>query len=137
VSLIKQIFIICICSLSILNADTNNDYDKIFLALEKQGIILGKDISSQQLFELMQNDNFNELKLEKKIKRLLSFKEEQYKIIHKKINQNPNNKINKEIKIYFDDNNEIIKETQNDIAKADNNGLFSKTINYILELMKI
>jgi hypothetical protein len=67
---------------------------------------------------------------------LLAFKEKQYDEINQKIDKNPNSKIHKEIKEYFDDNNKRIEEAQNDFSKSDDDGWFSKTVNYILELMK-
>jgi hypothetical protein len=122
---------------------SDEQYDELFVSLSNEGIVVGKDISTEDLYTLIENGDIylkngqiDQGKLNKRVKELLAFKEKQYDEINQKIDKNPNSKIHKEIKEYFDDNNKRIEDAQNDFSKSDDDGWFSKTVNYILELMK-
>ena len=136
---------ICVSVLQNINANSTNtdEYDKLFYYLENRGISIGEDISSDELFEIvtsgniyLKNGEIDISNLKKELKSLMEFKKIQYDNIHKKLNKNPNNKINKEITNYFKENNDAIQKTQDDLSSKDNNGWFSSIINSILELLK-
>jgi len=136
---IQIIIFILVCNLSA----NDKQYDELFYYLESKGIIVGEDVSNDDLFDMvssgniyLQNGEINKNKLEEKLKMLSDYKTSQYKKIHEKLEKNPNNKINKEISNYFKDNNDAIQKTQDDLSKKDNNGWFSSIINYILEFLK-
>ena len=145
---ILKLFVVSFISIFVLqNINANNtntdEYDKLFYYLENRGIIIGEEISSDELFEIVSNGNIylknGEIdisNLKKELNSLLKFKKTQYDNIHKKLNKNPNNKINKEITNYFKENNDAIKNTQDDLSSKDNNGWFSSIINAILEFLK-
>ena len=140
---IFSLFFIIGVILSPLSAKEEMDYDKLFYFLENKGIVVGEDISNDDLFNIinsnkiyLDNGTINQEELNKKIKQLMTYKEEQYSKIHNKLNANPKNKINKEIISYFKDNNDRVQETQDKLSENDNNGWFSSMINYILEFLK-
>jgi len=140
---IFSLFFIIGVILSPLSAKEEMDYDKLFYFLENKGIVVGEDISNDDLFNIinsnkiyLDNGTINQEELNKKIKQLMTYKEEQYSKIHNKLNANPKNKINKEIISYFKDNNDRVQETQDKLSENDNNGWFSNMINYILEFLK-
>ncbi|HIP11087.1 MAG TPA: hypothetical protein EYG73_00075 [Arcobacter sp.] len=140
---IFSLFFIIGVILSPLSAKEEMDYDKLFYFLENKGIVVGEDISNDDLFNIinsnkiyLDNGTINQEELNKKIKQLMTYKEEQYSKIHDKLNANPKNKINKEIISYFKDNNDRVQETQDKLSENDNNGWFSSMINYILEFLK-
>jgi hypothetical protein len=122
---------------------TDEQYDELFVNLSNQGIVIGEDISSDELYNLIENGEvylkngqLDKLKLHKEIKQFVSYKEKQYEQINEKIDKNPQSKTHKEIKEYFNDNNERIEKAQKEFSSSDEDGVFSKFVNYILELMK-
>jgi hypothetical protein len=118
-----------------LSANSDLKYKELFEKLENSGIVIGRDISSEELFELVNSPNSSDLY--KKIESLLSIKEQQSKQIHDKLKANPNSKVNKEILIYLKDHNKRVEEAQENIRKnSENDSFFTKTINYILDLYK-
>jgi hypothetical protein len=138
-----KIFLLYFFIISFLNAITEDQYDELFVNLSNQGIIIGQDISTEDLYSLVENGEIylkngelNKVEFNKKVKELISFKEKQYNDIHEKLEKNPQSKTHKEIKEYFNDNNKRIEDAQKDFSKSDDDGWFSKTVNYILELMK-
>ena len=123
-----------------LNATEELDYDKLFYYLESRNIVIGQDITVEELFVII-NDSENKKEIDKnslmaKINVLLNYKKTQYEKIKKDIDANPNSKINKTVKSYLNENNEFVENAQKDLKEKNEDGWFSKSINYILELMK-
>lgn len=126
-----------------LFGNQENQYDKLFMNLANQGIVIGQDIEMNELYNLIQSNDIylkdgklNNAEFNKKVKELLNYKKKQYEQINEKLDSNQQSKTNKEIKRYFDDNNERIEKAQKDLSSSDNDSWFSKFVNYILEIMK-
>ena len=137
--MIKKLMIL-ICIVFSLEANDELKYDKLFFYLEQNNIVLGKDISTEELYEIInennKNNKSNKDSLINKINKLINYKKSQYTEIKSDLAKNPNSKINKTIKTYLDENNEFVEKAQEDIKEKDEDGWFSKSVNYVLELMK-
>lgn len=138
----RYLFILLL-SMSCLFAMSDEQYDQLFVELSNEGIIVGQDISTKELYELIENGEvylkngkIDKDKLDKKIKEFIKYKEENFAKINKNIESNSQSKTRQEIKEYLNDNNERVEKAQEDFSKGDNDGVFSKVINYFLELMK-
>lgn len=140
--IIYKIIFLCTLFTSSYSNDTQV-YDNFFYYLENKGIIVGEDITTEELFDIINtnkiyddNGKVNTKLLDNKFKYLFKFKKDEYDKIHKKLQKNPNSKINKEIIGYFKNNNEVVEKKQEELKSKDNDGFISKIINHILELMK-
>lgn len=129
--------------LSNLFSMSEEKYDQLFVDLSNEGIIVGQDITTKELYNLIENGEvylkngqIDKDKLDQKIKEFINYKEEKFAKITKKIEANSQSKTRQEIKTYLNDNNERVEKAQEDFSKGDNDGIFSKVINYFLELMK-
>ena len=135
-----KILIVILLFILSIKASEEIEYEKIFFYLEQNNIIVGKDISSEELYEIINKtkeiEDNNKSSLFIKIHSLINYKESQFEKIREDIDKNPNSKINQTVKSYLTENNKVVEEAREDIKKKDNDSWFSKSINYILELMK-
>ena len=110
--------------------------------MQENGIVLANDITMEKLFVMIEsgeiydrNGNINNKILKIKLDKLINIKNETFSKIRKEISKNPNNKINKEVKKYLDESNDIVEEKKQEL-KNDENSWQSNIINYVLDLMK-
>ena len=140
--MLTKISFICFILITLNANNKEKNYSEIFHYMEENGIVLANDITMEKLFVMIEsgeiydrNGNINNKILKMKLDKLINIKNESFSKIRKEISKNPNNKINKEVKKYLDESNDIVEEKKQEL-KNDENLWQSNIINYVLDLMK-
>ena len=135
----KFCLILVFCLFANLNANEDQRYEQLFQKLESEGIVVGRDISSEELFDFVnapENQNSSMDDVFAKFKGLMEVRKEQQNDLDKQLAKNPNSLVNKEIKLYLDENKQAVEDTQKKIAGKNEDSMFSKVINSVLDMMK-
>ena len=127
--------------LNINAKDIEKNYDELFYYLQNNNIILEEDVPMDKLFDMIESGrifdeygNINNEIINARISKLIAIKQKSFESIKLEISKNPNHLINKEVKNYLNNNQEIENKKKELEDKSDS--WQTNIINYVLDLMK-